>query len=359
MSFFKLPEPDWPALVGGGEDTESWLAARARKLELAADRVPRIFATARKLEANSSVFRCSPAVLAVEPKAALFYLDMLALTPKTLRGIKTQVAAFGCTATAETIANAFAAGRTVSAQNAQGFSDFINAQIAAVLPAEFRSVEIAVGTALLVDGARIQGSVQNRAGTDAVRLLKSLLVAAFEARELGVEVGPSVDGPWQLYAAAADPLSEPFLRFGGRLVCEFTPGGNRPDLKVTLRGVVMAVGEVKGRKDVSNIWESWMPNIAGHLRTWVTEFADAPRLFFGTVITEEMITGLTPGGTQHNGLETFKYNGYLTAVYNLSLVAAGDPKATGAFAHLADALARLVKDRTAAPPTATKAAKRV
>lgn len=327
--------------MGGDADSEAWLAARGRKLALATERVPVIFATGRDLERRQALYQCSPEVLEEVPYAGRFYLDLLALSPKTLDKIVEQVRAYDFGVKPETIAKNLALGRAVDRKNRLAFANFVNDQLDAVFPEEARTFDLAVGTVLIVEGARVQGSVQNAAGNDAVLLLKTILIAAMEKRGQAAEVGFG-DGAWTPYDHAAEPLAKPFIRFGERLVCEFTPGGNRPDIRVTLSGLLVAVGEIKGRKDLANLWESWMPQIAGHLRTWTLEAPDAPRLFFGTIITEEMITGRTESGTQHAGLRTLKTTGILSAVYNLSLIASGDPAGTAAFDALADGLARLL-----------------
>lgn len=356
MSFLELPPPDWETLCSDETDVESWLAARARKLAMAAERAPRILATGRELDRRGALFACTPDVLVAVPYAARFYIDMLALTPKTLNAV-VEGKDHGFTRKPESIAGAYAAGRMVSEENAVAFSRFINDQIAAAVPVEFRTFEVAVGSTLMTEGVRVHGSVQNAGGSDAVVLLKSLLVAALEERGHTAEVSAGRRS-WESFAEAADALARPRMRFDSRLVCEFTAGGNRPDITVTLDGVVYAVGEVKGRKDLSNAWESWLPNISGHLRTWTSEFPDAPRLFFGTIITNEMIMGLTSGGTQHAGLRTLNRNGLLTAAYNLSLLSAGDPPATLAFAALADGLSALLRREAGAAAAAAPRADR-
>lgn len=341
MSFIELPTPDWPSLVGGVAQTEAWLAARARKLGLAAERIPIVNATARALHEAGALFHSTPESLRLLPHAARFYLDLVGLTDKTLRVIADKWQSFGLSISPETVAVNLADGRPVSEENLTAFSAFVNSEFDALYPEESRTIDLAIGTVLTFEGARIQGQVQNMTGDDAVLLLKTVLVGAMEARGHGIEV--ATEGRrWMPYSPTHNLLHHTHLRFGGRIVCEFVPGGNRPDVKIMFDGVVRAVGEVKGRKDLSNLWESWMPQIGGHLRTWTVEHPDAPRLFFGTIITEEMIEGITAGGTYHAGLKVFHKNGLLTAAYNLSLIAAGEPKAVAAFDALVDQLSALL-----------------
>ena len=44
-------------------------------------------------------------------------------------------------------------------------------------------------------------------------------------------------------------------------ILDFRGGGNRPDIKIDRDHETQLVGEVKGRKDSSNVWESWMPQL--------------------------------------------------------------------------------------------------
>jgi hypothetical protein len=341
MSFLELAPPDWNALPGGDAEEASWLGARARKLAFAAESVKTVGDTASNLNRRDALFHSTPEVLLEVPHAARFYLDLLGLTRKTLNIMYERVVRFGLSVSPETIATNLLEGRNVSARNLAAFSAFVNEELDAIYPEESRTADLAVGTVLTIVGARIHGRVQNMAGDDAVVLLKGLLVAAMETQGVGVEVLTEA-GKWIAFDPVLNLLKHTRLRFGGRLICEFIPGGNRPDIKILLNGVTLAVGEVKGRKDMSNLWESWMPQIAGHLRTWTVEHPDAPRLFFGTIITDEMIEGVTAAGTHHAGLKVLQKNGLLTAAYNLSLTAGGDAAATAAFSTFCNQLQDLI-----------------
>lgn len=186
-------------------------------------------------------------------------------------------------------------------------------------------------------GARINAQVQNRIGDAAVLVLKQLLVGAFSKRNHLVEL-ESPPGLWTAYGHGGNLAEARSLRFGGKLVVEFIPGGNRPDVKILANGIPLAQGEIKGRTDLSNIWESWVPQIQGHLQTWAQETPLAPRLFFGTIITTTMISGKTIGGTQHVGLLTMAKSGLLQGAYNLANIVEGKPSAVTPFEGLVDQL---------------------
>jgi hypothetical protein len=247
-------------------------------------------------------------------------------------------APYGFTVLPETIAANLADGRKVHPVNVQAFSDWINDILAAIYPEYSRTYELAISTVLAMMGARIDGQVRVETGDDAVLILKTLLVGAFSRRGLSVEI--PLDRGWGDYSPTDNLLEQRILRFGGELVSEFIPGGNRPDWRLTIDRAEILVGEVKGRTDLSNVWESWMPQINGHLQTWTSQNSKAPRLFFGTVITSEMIEGVTRGGTHHTGLRAFSKYGLLSGAYNLSNIVEGQPDAEKAFNGLVDAICK-------------------
>lgn len=337
MMYPQLAPINWKALVGGDADATAQIAARDRKLAAAAQLPGSIVALATRLEAQGALFSCTPEILASEPLAARWYLDLAGLTRKLSVKLQPGWKAAGLSLSPETLAVSRAADRAVTPDRLARFTDWINAILLELHPVSARSTDLALCTVLTITGARIDGQVRNRAGDDAVLILKSLLTSAFSVRGAAIET-QDADDSWAAWEPGVDLLQRKRLRFGGRLVCEFVAGGNRPDIKVLLNDVVTLVGEVKGRSDLSNVWESWMPQIAGHLQTWTAENSQAPRVFFGTIVTSEMIEGQTRGGTRHTGLRAFSANGLLRAAYNLSNLAGGEPAAVAAFDDLVDQL---------------------
>jgi len=333
----QLAPIDWKALVGGDAVATAQIAARDRKLAAAAQLPGTVLALARRLEAQDALFSCTPEILAAEPLAARWYLDLAGLTAKMIGKIKPGWEAAGLTRSPQSVAESRAKGRSITADRLAKFSAWINDILLELYPTASRSTDLALCTVLVLTGARIDGQVRNLAGDDAVLILKSLLTAAFSARGVPIET-QGADDVWEDWEPGVDLMARKRLRFGGRLVCEFIAGGNRPDIKVMLDSVVTLVGEVKGRSDLSNVWESWMPQINGHLQTWTSENSQAPRVFFGTIITSEMIEGHTRGGTRHTGLRAFSSSGLLRAAYNLANIAEGKPAAVAAFDDLVDRL---------------------
>ena len=113
-------------------------------------------------------------------------------------------------------------------------------------------------------------------------------------------------------------------------------------MKVLLGKRPLIVAEVKGRKDLSNVWESWMPQVADHMRTWTKEFPDSARLFLGTLITRDMIEGRSSRGTARTGLRQLYQDGLLTGAFNVSAVVEKRPPSAQDFDELMRTLAKLV-----------------
>lgn len=339
----QLAPIDWRALVGGDADATAQIAARDRKLAAAAKLAETVLPLADRLEKGDALFACTADILASEPLSARWYLDLAGLTRKLSVKLRPGWTAAGLTLSPDTLAVNRAGGRAVHFEHLLRFAEWINGVLLELYPPMSRAPDIARCTVLAINGARIDGQVRNSTGDDAVLTLKSLLSSEFMMRGIAVET-QGTDAVWSVWEASVDLLQTRRLRLGGRLVCEFVAGGNRPDIKVMLDGVVTLVGEVKGRSDLSNVWESWMPQIAGHLQTWTAENSLAPRVFFGTVVTEEMIEGHTKGGTRHTGLRAFAANGLLRGAYNLSNIVEGEPAAVAAFDDLVDQLRASLPD---------------
>lgn len=340
MIYPDLAPINWSGIVGGDADASAAITARDRKLAAAAKLTLVVAPMARRLEQQMATFQCSASILEEEPYAARWYLDIAGLTSKLIAKLRPSFMAAGLTITPDTIAVNLARGKTVKADQRERFSTWINEVLLELYPTGSRSFDLAFCTALAMAGARIDGQVRNQSGDDAVLVLKKLLVGAFSTRHVAIEVLQKAGAAWTAYGPATDLMEQQWLRVGGKVVCEFVAGGNRPDIKVTVDGVVILLGEIKGRSDLSNVWESWMPQINGHLQTWAAENSQAPRVFFGTIITQQMIDGITPGGTKHTGLKAFSSSGLLRAAYNLTTIVEGQPASAGAFDDLVDQLSR-------------------
>jgi hypothetical protein len=288
VSLSDISEPEWPALIGGSDEA-SWLADRDRKLGLILGLADDVLETAQALQQRGMLFVPSADVLAEMPFAADWYVSLAGFALKTLGNIRDAPAAYGLTRRAVTVRDNLAAGHPVAEEEAQAFAAWLRDEIAASWLPEQRSTDRAVAVVSAVLGGRAIGQGQNVAGSDAVAMLKSII--SVYAERHGVPLDVLANGQWIPFGHAAGVTVVPSIRLSGTLAIAFPVGGNVPDVEFQdLAGNrILAVGEVKGRKDRSNMWESWMPQVGDHMRTWTQRYPSALRLFFGTLITEEMV----------------------------------------------------------------------
>lgn len=345
MPLITLPEPDWDHLAGGTQEA-AWIADRDRKAALASEVAERFLDVWEALRARGAVYTCSAPVLAEMPYAADWYASLAGFALKTLGNISQGPAHFGLDRSAKGIVASLRRGSRPKQRDLEAFSAWVNSEIDHVHPPAQRTDQRALSFVLLILGGRVIGRGQNMGGEDAVVLVKSLLLEAFQTRGRSVDVELD-DGRWVAAEPEHQPLMRRRLRFGGRLICDFTGGGDRPDIAVRVDGTTIAIGEIKGRKDESNVWESWMPQVADHMRTWTREHPDAARLFFGTLISPEMIRGESLRGTERVGFRDLHERGQLTGVYNVSKIAESDPGAERDFEALVAALDESVMRRCA------------
>lgn len=341
MPYLELAAPDWAALLGGSEEA-AWIADRNRKFGLAAEVARRVLQAADELERRGLLFRCTPEVLREVSFSADWYVSLAGFSMKTLQNISAGPANFGLNRQAKGLVERLRRGQSAPDDQLLAFSEWINSEIDTLFPPDERDRTMALAMVFMILGGRVIGRGQNLGGDDAVDLVKSLLVEAFEKRGHRVEVQLE-DTSWVEYRPEHNLSQRQRIRFGGRITCEFISGGDRPDIIVFLDQVTIAVGEIKGRKDLSNVWESWMPGVYNHMRTWTGQNPDAARLFFGTLINEAMVEGSSSHGTQHVGLKTLYRQGLLSAAYNISKVAENDTDAVRRFEEFAEALEALIR----------------
>lgn len=338
MPFLVLQPPNWKAIQGGSEQEARWLADRDRKFALMAEKAERMLETSSVLEERHALFACSVDTLRAVPGAAEWYLALAAFSDNTLHYIRQSPESYGLKILPTTLRDNLLAGRPVSEANLRAFAAWIGDQLNGLYPAERQNLGFARAIVAGVLGMRALGQGQNMGGDDAVVLLKSELVAVMAGRGHAVEV--ELDGAFVPYRPEHKLPTVERIRFGGRVICEFRSGGNRPDIRILDGDLVVAVGEIKGRKDLSNTWESWMPTVSTHMTTWSGQYRDAVRLFFGTLITWDMIEGKSAAGTHRDGLKNMHQNGQLTTAYNIAKVASNDVFARAAFNDFIAALER-------------------
>lgn len=324
----ELAPPNWDALIGGTVET-AWTADRHRKIELAnslSSHIERVF---NKLHDRRDLFAATQSSLLCDPYAALWYVSLAGFSQKTLRNTRCMPGKFGMTISPfsfvvqfsqQIIGSSFCLylSRKVR-ENIDPFCRWINYEIDGACPPEQRSPFRACNRVSLILGGKIIGQGQNDGGDEGVFLVKEFIFNEMGRRWVA-EFYEGVSGKWQFFTDAAQLVDADRIRLDERLVFDFTSGGNRPDITITFSDRVVAVGEIKARKDLSNMWESWMPQVVNHMNTWTYEFPNSARLFFGTVITPQMIDGVSMKGTRHFGLRDLYKSGQLTSAYNLSQI---------------------------------------
>lgn len=344
---FSLPPPNWPDVLGA-VDEAAWIADRDRKFGRATKAAKQIQETFKYLSERNAIFEATPEILCDHPFAARWYVSLAGYSQKTLQNVRERPRAYGLNVRPNSVVDGVrerpaeyqVPGKFMA--SVSSFCLWINDEIAEKHPIPNRDLQRALVVVAQILGGRIIGQGQNEGGDAAVLLVKELLVRRlYPAFTLEVNEGAG----WEEYGAKHSIADLSLLRFGSRMTIDFTSGGNRPDIAVTVDGKMVAVGEIKGRKDLSNLWESWMPQVATHLNTWAGEFPNAVRLFFGTLIVDQMVQGFSMKGTQQIGFQELYAQRKINAVYNVGNVIAGHPGAVSSFNALVDALSAILQKR--------------
>lgn len=340
-----LPEPVWADVLGAADEA-AWIADRDRKIGKALELANEIQTTFEYLSAHGAIYRATPEILLAHPFAARWYVSLAGYAQKTLQNIRDRPLAFGLTVRPITVVDCLCE-REVNYQvperlrnNAERFCLWINDEIQQKHPAPIRNAQRALILVSEILGGRVIGQGQNEGGEVAVLLVKNLLVQQLLSQ---YQLEVSTPSGWENYTEAFNLSDAAKLRFGHLMICDFTSGGNRPDIRISMNDDVIAVGEIKGRKDLSNVWESWMPQVATHMNAWSLEFPRAVRVFFGTLIVPEMVEGYSVRRTRQIGFKELHETGRLTSVYNVGNVVAGQPGATTSFGHFVAELARILR----------------
>jgi hypothetical protein len=332
MSPYELSSPDW-SIVLGGSDEAGWLADRDRKLGLILGLSDDVIETAQILGRQDALFTPSVDILTGLPFAVDWYISLAGFALKTLQNIREAPSAFGLNVRPVTLRANLTTGRPVSRGQLAAFAAWLTDEIDKTWAPEQRSPSRALVVVSAILGGRAIGQGQNAGGSEAVLLLNSNISAYAERSDLTLEIFK--DDRWVSARGASASVSAR-LRVDGRLMIFFPVGGNVPDVRFESLSTsrLLGVGEIKGRKDLSNVWESWMPQVVDHMLTWTGEFPEALRLFFGTLITEEMVIGQSAKGTERRGLRGLHEEGHLNGVYNLSKLTLDDGPAWESFNEL-------------------------
>jgi hypothetical protein len=307
---------DWPSLIGG-QQVDPWQDDRQRKFARIDLTSKDLLALVDLLASQNALYQSSVLVLRELPTSAAYYVALAGFSQKTLRNSVAYAKATGLRKSPEAYVKAIASQSSrLTDSDVADFSAWINAEIRRLIPSAPSDPRFYLGAVAMVFGGRIIGQTQNEGGNLAVLSLKRVLLDQFgpasnwqvsgaedEAEDLPLEA--ALDSPVWTYL----PTST---------LVDFRGGGNRPDIVIMDGSEVRLVGEVKGRKDLSNVWESWMPQLADHLRTWQSAYPNALRGALMTLITDEMIRGEGLAGVERMGLRTHVQEGRLHFVVNLS-----------------------------------------
>jgi hypothetical protein len=357
----RMIEADWAALPGDGSDgtnEAAWLVARTTKVSFATRLAGRLAEVAEVLKARNATFHCSADLLSAFPYAAYWYVCLAGLPMKTLGNIRRGPVAFGLTRSVKGLVEALEDNGRATRAELAAFSNWVNDELDRLYPPHSRRDALrALIIVSMLAGGRALGQSQNAGGDDAVTLFKTEIVGAFNGiAPDSVQVLSSAGNRWSTYSPECKLAEQRLLRIRGHAVFRLIPGGNRPDVEIyadhaasedaysedefspSNTSKLLAVGEIKGRRDLSNAWESWMPQVSAHMDQWAGEFPGVALLFFGTILTREMVG--TPGGLDHRptlrSIHERQTNGHrhLTAAYNLTKIAEKDAAAARNFGEL-------------------------
>lgn len=361
---FSPKHVNWVTLKGGTEEA-AWVADKNRKVATIADLCAQVTKTYEALRARGELFTASPDSLTEIPFAAWWYVSLAGFAQKTLSNIQLRPKSHGMTVSPKTLAENLSNpdkrerfleklklrpdGRDT--ENVLHFAEWLNFELDEIFPTESRIPETALTHVSMILGGRVIGQGQNTGGNEAVLLVKQQMVVGLRD-QVTIETQPSGGGLWQTYERPSELDLASKIRLGGVVVVEFLGGGNNPDIAVRSNenGEYIAVGEIKGRKDLSNVWESWMPQVSAHMHTWAIEFPKAHRIFIGTLINEEMIKGESVRGTPRMGLRRLHEEGSLTTAFNIAKIVEGDQDSVTHFGEFLEFLCQLAKSLTPMNP---------
>lgn len=335
-----LPEePDWDNVIGGSAEAD-WLADRDRKVSMIMETSSEILHLTEELRSRDALFHPTAPILQKIPHSIDWYVSLAGFSLKTLGNLKEGPINYGLKRRARGVRDSLIKGHPVHFSELDSLARWLKDQIEQIWPKESRSEIRATLMVSSILGGRVIGQNQNAGGNDAVMLLKSAVVDFSERNNLTVE--SEVNCQWYAHSPDFPALLSDTLRIDGALVFKFPTGGDTPDFLAYrhTNPTPLAVGEVKGRKDRSNIWESWMPQVVDHMWTWSREYPKSLRLFFGTIITREMVEGESTRGTERRGLRSLQEEGYLHGAYNLAKLAQHDRRSVVAFDQLMTTILR-------------------
>jgi hypothetical protein len=191
----------------------------------------------------------------------------------------------------------------------------------------------ALVSALLTEGAAIEGSSRNAGGRKAVVNVASVLVEEFAEHDCldSFVVKRSSDDEFERIPASklgeeyvlsdvsgAYDVREVRTDNGGTVNVDAT----EPDLVVSTSGGVVCYGEIKDRKDRSNQWEGWLPNVRSKLEGFQQTHPSAKRILLQPVFTRRMVEGRRGTDTDDVGVRYLVEQDLLDVPFNTNKILA-------------------------------------
>lgn len=190
-------------------------------------------------------------------------------------------------------------------------------------------------SALLTEGAAIEGSSRNAGGRKAVVNVASVLAEDFADHGVLESFDVKQTAQDSFVTISASELGDTYTLgdlSGAYDVTELrtTNGGvvnvdqAEPDMIVRSPAKLTGYGEIKDRKDTSNQWEGWLPLIRSKLADFETRSPTAKRMILQPVYTQRMIEGERGSDAEDVGVRGLIEDGLLDVPFNISQIIADE-----------------------------------
>jgi hypothetical protein len=200
---------------------------------------------------------------------------------------------------------------------------------ASSLTDDARPEQRALISALLTEGAAIEGSSRNAGGRKAVVNVASVLVEEFDDYNILASLVVKQTSKDSFITVSSSDLGDTYVLgdlSGAYDVREVraTNGGyvnvdqTEPDMVVHSPSGLTGYGEIKDRKDISNQWEGWLPLIRSKLEDFESKKPDAKRMILQPVYTRRMIEGERGSSAEDVGVKGLIEGGLLDVPFNIS-----------------------------------------
>ncbi|WP_166035454.1 XcyI family restriction endonuclease [Halorussus pelagicus] len=218
----------------------------------------------------------------------------------------------------------------------------------------------ALVSALLTEGAAIEGSSRNAGGRKAVVNVASVLIEDFSEHDCLDSFVIKEGSDDEFERIPASKLGDEYVLSdvsGAYDVREIETGkgtvnvdATEPDLVVSTTTDIVGYGEIKDRKDKSNQWEGWLPNVRSKLEGFKQNNPSAKRILLQPVFTRRMVEGERGHDTEDVGVRYLVEQDLLDVPFNINKILADESHRDFFGAYVRDALGYQVDDLT--PPQA-------